>query len=82
MSKAILIEISGWFGAIAILAGYLAISLNILDSQNLIYQTLNLTGAAGITVSSLHKKDIPAGALNAIWCIIALVAMIRIIFKI
>ena len=81
MSKAVLIEISGWFGAIAILAAYLLNSLGILDSLNLGYQMLNLFGAGAISLSSISKKDIPAGTLNVIWTIIAAIAILKIILK-
>ena len=74
------IELFGWYGAIAIVLAYALVSFSILSPTNIWYQLLNGTGAMGIVTVSFHKKAYQPGFLNLIWAIIALVAILRIIF--
>lgn len=74
------IEVVGWYGAVAIVTAYAFSSFGILETSDLLYQLLNLTGAMGIVVVSLYKKAYQPGVLNIVWAIIALVAIIQIIF--
>lgn len=76
----LLIEIIGWYGTVAIVGGYALNSFNIIGSNSLLYQILNLTGAIGIVALSLSKKAYQPATLNAIWTIIALIAIIKIAF--
>jgi hypothetical protein len=69
----------GWYGVLAILLAYLLISFNAITAKSLVYQLLNLTGAVGIIVEALSKKDTQPAVLNAIWAVIAVVAIVRII---
>ncbi|TNE91617.1 MAG: hypothetical protein EP330_04575 [Deltaproteobacteria bacterium] len=75
------IEIVGWYGAAAILGGYAATSLGWLDAKqpggHRIYQTLNLTGAAGIVVVSAAHANWQPAVLNVAWAVIALFALAR-----
>jgi hypothetical protein len=75
-----IVEIFGWYGMIAILGAYFLISFEILESTSLIFQFLNITGAIGIVTVSLYKKAYQPGVLNIIWAIIALLAILRILF--
>lgn len=74
-----IIEIFGWYGAVAILLAYALISFKIITATGYVYQTLNLTGAIGIIVNSLIKKDFQPAILNIVWAIIALIAMASLI---
>lgn len=76
----LLIEIIGWYGTVAIVGGYALNSFNIIGSNSLTYQILNLTGAIGIVALSLSKKAYQPATLNAIWTIIALIAIVKIAF--
>jgi len=75
-----LIEIVGWYGTVAIVGAYALNSFSIVKTQDFWYQLLNLTGAIGIVVISFYKKGYQPGVLNIIWTIIALVAIIKILF--
>lgn len=75
-----LIELFGWGGTVAIVGAYALVSFSILQSNSLAYQLLNLTGAVGIVAVSLYKKVYQPGVLNIIWTIIALVAILKILF--
>ena len=78
MSK--FIEIYGWYGTVAIIAAYALVSFSVLRPTDIWYQLLNGTGAFGIVVVALHKKDYQPGVLNIIWTIIALIAIVKILF--
>ena len=76
----LLIEIIGWYGTVAIVGAYALNSFNIIGAQSLPYQLLNFTGAIGIVALSLSKKAYQPATLNTIWTIIALIAILKIIF--
>jgi hypothetical protein len=75
----ILIEIIGWYGALAILLAYTLVSFEIIHSQSIEYQMLNFTGALGIFAVSFQKKVYQAATLNIVWALIALIALISIL---
>jgi hypothetical protein len=70
-----LIELLGWYGAAAILAAYVLVSFAVLQPDGLTYQLLNGTGAVGIVIVSLHKRNYQPAALNAVWAVVAVVAI-------
>ncbi len=78
--RKIIIEILGWYGTVAIIGAYALSSFAIIKSDSLIYQMLNLTGALGIVGISLAKKAYQPSVLNIIWSIIALIAILKILF--
>ena len=73
------IEIFGWHGTFAIVGAYFLLSFSIIQSNTLIYQLLNFTGALGILIVSFYKKAYQPGVLNIIWILIALVAIVKIL---
>jgi hypothetical protein len=75
-----LIEIGGWFGAVAIIGAYALNSFGILSSSSLSYQLINVLGAVGLAVLSFSKKAYQPGVVNTIWTTIALGAIVKIIF--
>ena len=76
-----LFEIIGWYGAVSIVGAYGLVSFSVIQSGSLVYQLLNLTGAIGIAIISFYKKAYQPGVLNIIWTIIALIAIIKILFS-
>jgi len=74
-----IIEIFGWYGAIAIVVAYALVSFSVLSADSIWYQILNATGALGIVVVSLYKKAYQPGILNIIWAIIALLAILNVL---
>jgi len=72
-------EIIGWYGMFAIIIAFALLSFDIIDSKDMIYQILNITGSLGIIYISFKKKAYQPGVLNVIWLMIALVAFIRIV---
>lgn len=72
------VELAGWYGAVAILLAYALSSFSVIDSGDLVYQLLNLTGALGIVIISYVKGVKQPAALNAVWAIVALIAIVQI----
>jgi len=78
--KTKIIELYGWYGTVAIVAAYVLVSFSILSATNIWYQVLNGTGALGIVLVSFHKNNYQPGVLNIIWTVIAVVAILKIVF--
>jgi hypothetical protein len=76
----IITETLGWYGVVAVVGAYALLSLGILSSTSLTFQILNLTGAIGIVVDAIDDKNTQPAVLNIIWAVIALVAIVKIIF--
>lgn len=78
MIKQKYIEIIGWYGALTIILAYALVSFKIIQSDEFVYQILNLTGALGIIVISVVKKVKQSAVLNIFWALIAAIALIGI----
>ncbi len=76
-ASAWVLEIIGWYGALAVLGAYLLLGLNVIEAGTL-YHFLNATGAAGIGLISWLKRAWQPVALNVVWMCIAISALIRI----
>lgn len=73
------VEAVGWAGAGLILLAYLLLSAEKLSGQSLIYQGMNIVGAAGFVVNGWWHRAIPSAALNVLWLLIGGIASWRII---
>ena len=72
-----LIDIIGWLGSLLVVLAY---SLNItkkLAADTIAYYLLNIVGSVCLIVNTLFYHAIPSAAVNIVWVIIALAAMIR-----
>jgi hypothetical protein len=77
----IAIEVAGWAGALLILLAYLFLSVGKLTGQSLVYQGMNIVGAAGFVINGWWHRAIPSAALNVLWLLIGGVATWRILKK-
>ena len=75
------VEVAGWAGAVLILAAYLLLSAGKLSGQSLLYQGMNVIGAAGFIINGWWHGAVPSAALNILWLVIGAVASWRIIRK-
>ena len=75
----IAVEVAGWTGATLILLAYLFLSAGRLTGQSLIYQGMNVVGAAGFVINGWWHGAIPSAALNVLWLLIGGIATWRII---
>ena len=74
----LLVEIAGWTGAALILSAYLLLSMGRLTGQSIVYQGMNVFGAAGFTLNGWWHGAIPSAALNVVWMMIGAGALWRI----
>ena len=77
----IAVEVVGWGGAVLILLAYLLLSAGRLTGQSLLYQGMNVIGAAGFVVNGWWHGALPSAALNVLWLLIGAVASWRILKK-
>jgi hypothetical protein len=75
------VEIVGWAGAALILFAYLLLSAGRLTGQSLLYQGMNIVGAAGFVINGWWHGAIPSATLNILWLMIGLFASVRIMRK-
>ena len=75
----IAVEVAGWTGAALILLAYLLLSAGRLTGQSLLYQSMNVVGAAGFIVNGWWHGAIPSAALNVLWLMIGAFASVRIL---
>lgn len=72
-----LIQIVGWVGTFLIVFAYFLVSYKKVDGSSKIYQAMNLLGAIGVGVNVFHQQAWPAVALQVVWGIIAIIALIK-----
>ncbi|MET3719234.1 hypothetical protein [Arthrobacter sp. UYEF21] len=72
-----LAEASGWFGALAVLAGYLLFSVGRIPNGRT-FQSANLVGAVALLVNGAYHGAWPSVVTNIAWCAIAITALIRL----
>jgi hypothetical protein len=77
----IAVEVAGWAGAVLILLAYLLLSAGKLTGQSLVYQGMNVVGAAGFVINGWWHGAIPSAALNVLWLLIGAIASWRILKK-
>jgi hypothetical protein len=73
----ILMQIIGWVGTFLIIFAYFLVSIKKVDGSSRIYQTMNLLGAVGVGVNVFYQQAWPAVALQVVWGIIAVVALVK-----
>jgi hypothetical protein len=77
----IAVEVAGWAGATLILLAYLLLSAGKLTGQSLVYQGMNVVGAAGFVINGWWHGALPSASLNVLWLLIGAVASWRILKK-
>ena len=77
----IAVEIVGWAGASLILLAYLLLSAGKLTGHSIVYQAMNVVGAAGFIVNGWWHGAIPSAVLNVIWMLIGTIALLRILAR-
>jgi hypothetical protein len=73
----ILIAVVGWAGAALLLLAYGLTSSGRLPPEGARFQFLNLTGALALTLNSAYYGAWPSAALNIVWVVIGLAALVR-----
>lgn len=79
MSK-IVDETIGWIGISLILIAYSLNMFEVMGVDSISYLLMNIIGSLGVVYISLKKKAYQPEVLNIVWILIALVAMIKLLF--
>lgn len=74
-----LIHVIGGIGTIMVLAAYFLVSAGRIASASTTFQGLNLVGAALLAYYAVVLAAWASVALNAIWALIALIAVLRVV---
>ena len=72
-----LIQIVGWMGTFLIVFAYFLVSSKRVNGNSKIYQAINLLGAIGVGINVFNQQAWPAFALQVVWGIIAITALIK-----
>jgi hypothetical protein len=72
---ALVIELIGWTGALAVLLAYGLVSTDRVSSRSWGYHLLNMGGAVGLVINSSWNGAIPSAVVNLIWIGIGVYAL-------
>jgi hypothetical protein len=75
-AMALVVELAGWAGALAVLLAYGLVSAGRVSSRSRRYQLLNIGGAVGLVINSSWNGAIPSAVVNLIWIGIGVYALV------
>lgn len=73
----ILAQIFGWVGAFLVVFAYFLVSYKKINASARVYQLMNLLGAFGVGANVFYQQAWPALAIQVVWGVIAIVALVR-----
>jgi hypothetical protein len=73
----LLIDILGWVGSVEVILAYGLNSYQRIRSDSVVFQLLNLTGAAFLIVNTIYYGAYPSTVINIVWVVIAVVALFK-----
>ena len=74
-----MVHVIGFVGTFLVLGAYFMVSLGRISSASFAYQGINLFGAALLTVYGVLLAAWASIALNAVWGLIAFIALTRVV---
>jgi hypothetical protein len=72
-----IIDLMGWIGAVLLLLAYALVSSRRLAGDSVRFQLLNLSGGLLLAANSAYHGALPSVAVNAVWIVIGLAALLR-----
>ncbi len=72
----ILVDIVGWLGVATLLIAYVLVSTKRIEGDSVIYQVMNLVGAALLIVNSSYYGAFPSVGVNVMWVGIAVYTLV------
>ena len=70
------VTIIGWVGALVSLVTYIMVTQGRLSPSTVLYQGLNMAGAATLGLSAMVNGALPSAVVNVIWVIIGIFAVL------
>ena len=77
----LLMDIIGWTGAAAVIIAYGLTSYGKIKSDSFPFQILNLVGGVLLIIYAVHKNADANVFINAVWVVIAISALIKLLRK-
>jgi hypothetical protein len=74
-----LYDVIGWLGSVLVVLAYGLNSYQKLKSDSVLFYLLNIIGGILLVIYSLHKDALPNVFINAVWIVIAIPALMRVI---
>jgi len=71
----------GWVGSLIVVIAYGLNSYQKIRSDSLIFYTLNIIGGIFLIIYSNHKAAYANTFINVVWVIIAIPAILKVVFK-
>ncbi len=71
------VDITGWLGAVLLLAAYGLVSTKRLEGNSYRFQALNLIGGALLGINAGYHGALPSFVVNVIWIIIGVAAILH-----
>ncbi len=78
LPSSIAAEVAGWVGALLVLASYALVSLGRIGARTRENQWINIVGGAALAWNGLVHGAWPSVALNAVWGVVGLTALVGI----
>lgn len=81
MPKETLYQSIGWLGAALVLSAYMLTTLGWLAATSVTAAVLNIAGGAGVAAVSWSRRNYQPLVVNLVWTVIALVSLLRPVFR-
>lgn len=72
-----LIDIIGWIGSAFVVIAYTLNIVGKMNSRSVSYIILNITGSGCLIANTFYHNAIPSMAVNVVWIVIAIFALVR-----
>ena len=79
MDSSLFLTLAGWLGALGTVTAYALLTFGKLTSTSATFQSLNIAGAALLCVSATVSQAWPSAAVNAVWIVIGLQAVVPLV---
>jgi len=79
VDSSLFLTLAGWLGALGTVTAYALLTFGKLTSTSAIFQSLNIAGAALLCVSATVSQAWPSAAVNAVWIVIGLQAVVPLV---
>lgn len=71
-------EVTGWVGALFALLAFSLNSFNVIGSQSILYLGMYIVGCLLMALYALSKKAHASWVVNAIFLLVALIALVKV----
>jgi len=79
VDSSLFLTLAGWLGALGTVTAYALLTFGKLTSTSATFQSLNIAGAALLCVSATVSQAWPSAAVNAVWIVIGLQAVVPLV---